>query len=101
MADSVQASHILVMYAGSQGSSASRSKEEALERIQMVAAEMANNDVDFADLAVNTPNARPHKMAGLLANLGAATWYRNSTKRFLSWKSTKPAMLWKRLSVIT
>ena len=51
MADTVQASHILVMYAGSQGSSASRSKEEALERIQMVAAEMVNNDVDFADLA--------------------------------------------------
>lgn len=50
MADTVQASHILIMYKGSQSSGASRTKDEALERIQMVAAEHVNG-IDFADLA--------------------------------------------------
>ena len=70
MADTVQASHILVMYAGSQGSSASRSKEEALERIQMVAAEMVNNDVDFADLAGEYSECPSAQDGGALGEFG-------------------------------
>ena len=50
MSDTVEASHILVTYVGAQSSSASRSKEEALERIQLVAAELVNG-LDFTDLA--------------------------------------------------
>lgn len=50
MADTVEAAHILVMYQGAQSSGASRTKEEALERIEMVAAELVNG-LDFADLA--------------------------------------------------
>lgn len=50
MADTVQASHILIMYKGSQSSGASRTKDEAMERIQMVAAELANG-MEFAELA--------------------------------------------------
>ena len=50
MNDSVEAFHILIMYEGSQGSNSSRSKEEALERIKVVAAELAEGE-DFKDLA--------------------------------------------------
>lgn len=50
MADTVRASHILVTYSGSQRSTAKRTKDEALERIQMIAAEHVNG-IDFAELA--------------------------------------------------
>ena len=69
MADNVQASHILVMYAGSQGSGASRSKDEALERIQMVAAEMANG-IDFGELATEYSECPSGKDGGDLGEFG-------------------------------
>lgn len=50
MSDTVRASHILIMYAGSQRSSAKRTKDEALEHIKMIAAEHVNG-IEFADLA--------------------------------------------------
>ena len=50
MADKVQASHILLMYQGSERSTATRSKQEALEGIQKVKAELDAGG-DFAELA--------------------------------------------------
>jgi parvulin-like peptidyl-prolyl isomerase len=46
----VQASHILLMYAGSSQSSASRSKQEALEGVQGFLTQI-NDGADFAELA--------------------------------------------------
>ncbi len=50
MADQVTASHILLMYAGSARSTATRSKEEAQAEIQSLAASLEKG-ADFADLA--------------------------------------------------
>ena len=50
MADTVRASHILVMYAGSQRSTAKRTKDEALEHIKMIEAEHVNG-IEFTELA--------------------------------------------------
>src|SRR5690606_782156 len=50
MSDEVRASHILLMYAGSQRSSASRSKAEAEAQIQDLASQVSGG-ADFAELA--------------------------------------------------
>lgn len=50
MADSIRASHILLMYKGSMRSSASRSKDEALQLAQKLSTDVAGGG-DFADLA--------------------------------------------------
>jgi len=50
MSDQVRASHILLMYAGSMRSSASRSKEDAHQKIQQIQTKLAGGD-DFAALA--------------------------------------------------
>ena len=50
MADQVGASHILLMYAGSARSTATRSKEEALEQIKQMKADIEGG-ADFAELA--------------------------------------------------
>jgi len=47
---SVRASHILLMYAGSSRSSASRSKEQAAQQIAAIAAQVQGG-ADFAELA--------------------------------------------------
>ena len=69
MSDTVEASHILVTYVGAQSSSASRSKEEALERIQMVAAELVNG-LDFTDLAGEYSECPSGKDGGSLGTFG-------------------------------
>lgn len=69
MSDTVEAAHILIMYAGSQSSNASRSKDEALERIQMVAAELANG-VEFAELAGEYSECPSAKDGGSLGTFG-------------------------------
>lgn len=50
MSDQMRASHILLMYQGSERSTATRSKEEALSRIQELKAEL-DGGADFAELA--------------------------------------------------
>lgn len=50
MSGTVSASHILLMYAGSMRSSATRTKEEALEQINDLKAKL-DDGADFADLA--------------------------------------------------
>lgn len=50
MADQVRASHILLMYAGSARSTATRSKDEALEQINDLKTAIADG-ADFAELA--------------------------------------------------
>ncbi|MEM6992716.1 MAG: peptidylprolyl isomerase [Myxococcota bacterium] len=50
MADQVQASHILLMYAGSERSTATRSKEEAQQQIQQLHTQLQGG-ADFGELA--------------------------------------------------
>lgn len=50
MSDQVRASHILLMYKGSERSSATRSKEEAQQQIAAIKEQVAGG-ADFADLA--------------------------------------------------
>ena len=50
MADQVRASHILLMYAGSERSTATRTKEEALAQINDLKTQLEGG-ADFADLA--------------------------------------------------
>ena len=66
MSDTVKASHILVMHAGSQSASSSRSKEEALAHIETISAELANG-LEFSDLAAKHSECPSSKDGG---NLG-------------------------------
>ena len=50
MSDKVQASHILLMYDGSDRSTATRSKDEAKELIEKLKTEL-DGEADFAELA--------------------------------------------------
>ena len=50
MSQQVRASHILLMYAGSERSSATRSKQEAQSSIQELKTQI-DSGIDFADLA--------------------------------------------------
>lgn len=50
MAEQINASHILLMYAGSERSSATRSKDEAKTQIESIKDEL-DQGADFADLA--------------------------------------------------
>ncbi|MCW8836176.1 MAG: peptidylprolyl isomerase [Rhodospirillales bacterium] len=50
MSDQVKASHILLMYAGSARSSATRTKDEALSAIEALKQKLDSGE-DFADLA--------------------------------------------------
>ncbi len=50
MSDQVRAAHILLMYAGSSRSTASRSKDEALQGIQGIKSQL-DGGADFGDLA--------------------------------------------------
>ena len=67
MTDQVQAAHILLMYQGSDNSTATRSKEEALEEIQALAKELAEGG-DFETMAAENSDC-PSGMRG--GDLGA------------------------------
>jgi len=69
MADQVRASHILLMYAGSARSSATRSKDEAAQQIQGIKSKIDGGD-DFAELARAHSDCPSGKAGGDLGTFG-------------------------------
>jgi peptidyl-prolyl cis-trans isomerase C len=69
MASQVRASHILLMYAGSMRSSATRSKDEALSQIQGLKTQL-DGGADFADLARAHSDCPSAKAGGDLGSFG-------------------------------
>ena len=69
MADQVRASHILLMYAGSMRSTATRSKEEALQQMQAIKAEL-DGGADFAALAQQHSDCPSGQQGGDLGAFG-------------------------------
>jgi peptidyl-prolyl cis-trans isomerase C len=69
MADQVRASHILLMYAGSDRSTATRSKAEAQAQIAEIATQIAGG-ADFADLARKHSDCPSGKSGGDLGKFG-------------------------------
>lgn len=69
VADQVQASHILLMYAGSMRSSASRSKDQARTQIDQIKQEIDNGG-DFAALAQQHSDCPSKSRGGDLGKFG-------------------------------
>lgn len=69
MADSVRASHILLMYQGSERSTASRTKAEAQAQIQELKTAI-DGGADFADLARKHSDCPSGKSGGDLGSFG-------------------------------
>ncbi len=69
MADQVRASHILLMYAGSARSTATRSKDEAKALIGQLRAQLAAG-ADFADLARQHSDCPSSRSGGDLGTFG-------------------------------
>lgn len=69
MSDQVRASHILLMYAGSERSSATRSKEEAQSGIQAIKAQL-DSGADFAELAKQQSDCPSSARGGDLGPFG-------------------------------
>lgn len=69
MADQIKASHILLMYAGSERSSATRSKEEAKTEIDALKQEL-DGGADFAQLAIKHSDCGSAQSGGDLGTFG-------------------------------
>lgn len=69
MPNSVRASHILLMYQGSQRSSATRSKEEAQQQIQQIQGQLQQG-TDFATLAREHSDCPSSSKGGDLGSFG-------------------------------
>jgi len=69
MAEQVKASHILLMYAGSSRSSATRSKTEALTQIQELKSKL-DAGADFAELARQHSDCPSKSRGGDLGSFG-------------------------------
>ncbi len=69
MADTVSASHILLMYEGSMRSTATRSKDEAQEQIKALKTEI-DDGADFADLAKEHSDCPSGADGGALGTFG-------------------------------
>lgn len=69
MTDSVRASHILLMYAGSMRSTATRSKDEALQQIQDLKTQL-NGGGEFAALAQQHSDCPSGQQGGDLGEFG-------------------------------
>ena len=67
--DTVRASHILLMYAGSARSNASRSKEEAFKEIQQIKARI-DAGADFAQEAKQHSDCPSSRQGGDLGRFG-------------------------------
>jgi len=69
MADQVRASHILLMYDGSEGSIATRSKESAAQRIAEIKTEL-DGGAEFAALAREHSDCPSSQQGGDLGSFG-------------------------------
>ena len=69
MSDQVQASHILLMYTGSERSSATRSKEEARQQMDGIKQKLDTGE-DFAALAKQNSDCPSGKSGGDLGSFG-------------------------------
>lgn len=69
MSDQVKASHILLMYQGSMRSTATRSKEEALQQMGALQEQIAGG-VSFADLAQQSSDCPSGQQGGDLGTFG-------------------------------
>jgi parvulin-like peptidyl-prolyl isomerase len=69
MAETVRASHILLMYQGSARSTASRTKEQAAQQIQALKAQV-DAGADFADLARQHSDCPSRSKGGDLGAFG-------------------------------
>ena len=69
MAEQVRASHILLMYAGSERSTASRTKQQAQEQIASIKTEL-DGGADFGDLARRHSDCPSGKRGGDLGSFG-------------------------------
>ena len=69
MADTVRASHILLMYAGSARSTATRSKDEAKTQIEKLKADISGG-ADFAELAREHSDCPSGRSGGDLGQFG-------------------------------
>jgi peptidyl-prolyl cis-trans isomerase C len=69
MAEQVRASHILLMYAGSERSTATRTKQQAAEQIGQIKTEL-DQGADFADLAKRHSDCPSGKRGGDLGSFG-------------------------------
>jgi parvulin-like peptidyl-prolyl isomerase len=69
MANQVRASHILLMYEGSERSTATRSKEEARQKIQSLTTELADG-ADFGELARAHSDCPSGRSGGDLGRFG-------------------------------
>jgi len=69
MAEQVRASHILLMYAGSARSSATRSKEQALTQIEALKTQL-DGGADFAELARQHSDCPSKSRGGDLGSFG-------------------------------
>ncbi|MCG8543550.1 MAG: peptidyl-prolyl cis-trans isomerase [Alphaproteobacteria bacterium] len=69
MADQVRASHILLMYAGSERSTATRSKDEALQQINTLKDAIADG-ADFGELARENSDCPSGRDGGDLGSFG-------------------------------
>lgn len=69
MSDTVSASHILLMYAGSMRSTATRSKDEAKEQIEALKADI-DGGADFAELAKEHSDCPSGADGGSLGTFG-------------------------------
>ncbi|MEM7261216.1 MAG: peptidylprolyl isomerase [Planctomycetota bacterium] len=69
MSDQVRASHILLMYEGSERSSATRSKDEALTTIQKLQSDVSGGS-DFGDLAREHSDCPSGQQGGDLGPFG-------------------------------
>lgn len=69
MPNSVRASHILLMYQGSQRSTATRSKEEAQQQIQQIESQLQQG-ADFATLAREHSDCPSSSKGGDLGQFG-------------------------------
>jgi peptidyl-prolyl cis-trans isomerase C len=69
MSDQITASHILLMYAGSERSTASRSKEEAQTQIEEIKGQLAGGK-DFGELAGAHSDCPSGKSGGSLGPFG-------------------------------
>ncbi len=69
MSEQIRASHILLMYAGSERSSATRSKDEAQSQIQDIK-EQLESGADFAELATQHSDCGSASSGGDLGNFG-------------------------------